>query len=441
MPPNQNRSHSNPCVADPILRLDHLKTANAELKKRRRLLHDDFMRTVATAANVSSLRAERVYHAIGLVLSDHFARKGEPVEIEGFGKFYRVNVTVAFRPDNAVMTKINNSTPSSRAPLILKKERRGLVELRQHDRELIDQFVSARTSISSDTERALFGSARSIKSKTTSVLATRSLRAFSRKCQVPLVDVDRKAVLAVAEIYAVAAWPRILNANPLAQKEDVWKTTAWRHTVTFAKDFYDWLEETGQRPIGSNPFTGMRRYYTPLPFSQKHNLIVRAWYEDLLAYRYHPPLTKAVLFLAANGLRRGEIAAMRRTDVDLDAGTVRVKGKGSRVRLVHMMPQVVEAVRRFLNSNADFPDSIDVFRIVRRAASRVFDDPEKLRHIHPHGLRHFFVTTAMRAGMSVPSIMRITGHTSERMLFHYRSADDAEVTEELKKLPTSWGGT
>jgi len=108
------------------------------------------------------------------------------------------------------------------------------------------------------------------------------------------------------------------------------------------------------------------------------------------------------------------------------------------------LPWVLDALKDYISSCVkdvspdkplfQFTSGLGVWEIVDRAARRAFDEPEKVKHIHPHGLRHYFVTVAMQTGMSIPAIMRITGHTSPAMLMRYRNVDDAELHDELRKL-------
>lgn len=58
------------------------------------------------------------------------------------------------------------------------------------------------------------------------------------------------------------------------------------------------------------------------------------------------------------------------------------------------------------------------------------------RHIHPHLLRHTFITWALRAGVPPHRIMLITGHKNLQTLSGYVSDLDAETNPVGAELPT-----
>lgn len=145
---------------------------------------------------------------------------------------------------------------------------------------------------------------------------------------------------------------------------------------------------------------------------------------------WHPA---AGLMLYA-GLRRGEMAALRGSDVDLVRGhiTVRRSGaadrtKGKRDRVVPIIAPL-RAILERVELVADQPVSAHShpYRAIRRGAAAA----GITKHITPHILRHSFGTLLAEAGVPLDTIQRLLGHadikTTRRYLHSQVSLDAIE---------------
>jgi len=125
------------------------------------------------------------------------------------------------------------------------------------------------------------------------------------------------------------------------------------------------------------------------------------------------------------GLRISEALALELRDVDLDAGTVRVRhGKGDRSRTVGLDEQTTALLARWidrrkkLGPGARAPifctlqggrlDSSYVRRLLPRLALKAGID----RRVHAHGLRHTYAAELAREGTAINVIRDALGHTS-----------------------------
>lgn len=138
---------------------------------------------------------------------------------------------------------------------------------------------------------------------------------------------------------------------------------------------------------------------------------------------------RAILeLLYASGLRVSELVGLDLTDVDFANQTVRVKGKGRKVRIVPFGTHAKKALQEFLAVRGELlveaePDQVDphaVFlnyqgtRITTRSVGRMIDKYVKqcadLHHISPHSLRHSFATHLLDAGADLRAIQELLGH-------------------------------
>jgi integrase/recombinase XerC len=167
-----------------------------------------------------------------------------------------------------------------------------------------------------------------------------------------------------------------------------------------------------------------------------------------------------VELLYSSGLRLGELHALNRADMDLDAGLVRVTGKGSKQRIVPIGSEAARAVGAYpalvdddsdgvagTDRTADPParGGVDpVFRTtagrrlsrrqIQRIVGRVLESVGGTGGLSTHALRHSFATHLLDEGADLIAVRELLGHASlsttrvythtskERLLDAYRKA-------------------
>lgn len=122
------------------------------------------------------------------------------------------------------------------------------------------------------------------------------------------------------------------------------------------------------------------------------------------------------------GLRRSEAAAINIGDIDFGSGFVRIKGKGSKDRIVPVGAKALEAVNVYLSERDDFMPSRALFlsknnkRItghgIALVINRIMHYAGVARHITAHSLRHSFATHLLNRGCDLRSVQKLLGHES-----------------------------
>lgn len=119
--------------------------------------------------------------------------------------------------------------------------------------------------------------------------------------------------------------------------------------------------------------------------------------------------------LYGTGARISELVGIRISDIDYDARTVRLFGKGNKERIVPINNASLIAIKEHLDSR-DF-DSLYVFgsRVIpespmtaRNARERVYKHGGK--GVHPHMFRHSYATHLHARGASIMDIKEMLGH-------------------------------
>jgi site-specific recombinase XerD len=156
-----------------------------------------------------------------------------------------------------------------------------------------------------------------------------------------------------------------------------------------------------------------------------------------------------LLLLARLGLRAGDITAMRLNDLDWDAGTVRVFGKGRKEVCLPLPQDAGEAVINYMTTVRPSTDIAQVFlctnapvrpitnsstisSVVRRALKRagIVNPPSMGANL----LRHSAATAMLRSGASLDMIATVLRHESSETTAHYAKVD----IELLEQITQPW---
>jgi site-specific recombinase XerD len=154
--------------------------------------------------------------------------------------------------------------------------------------------------------------------------------------------------------------------------------------------------------IGRNPVAAVRRpkvgsdtQSTGLDRNELASLIAAAHNDGLRTHAL-------VLLLAMNGLRISEALGADATDLDTERGhrVLRITRKGGKKSTIPLAPRTSDALDAYLGGRTSGPlfstssgsqlDSAAVWRTLRRLAATAV--PAKSATLHPHDLRHAFVT-------------------------------------------------
>jgi integrase/recombinase XerD len=122
--------------------------------------------------------------------------------------------------------------------------------------------------------------------------------------------------------------------------------------------------------------------------------------------------------LYATGLRVSELVRLKTFEVNLDAGVLRVMGKGSKERLVPLGEEAVDWIARYAKERKGAADALFVtargagmtrqafWHLVRRYGARAI--PAK--KLSPHVLRHAFATHLINHGADLRVVQLLLGH-------------------------------
>ncbi|HRK36221.1 MAG TPA: site-specific tyrosine recombinase XerD [Candidatus Hydrogenedentes bacterium] len=122
------------------------------------------------------------------------------------------------------------------------------------------------------------------------------------------------------------------------------------------------------------------------------------------------------------GLRISELASLPLRDTSLEEGSIRVRGKGSKVRMVPLGRRAMDRIRAWLAVRADIAAQHDTLFIGERgrrlSRTRVWQTVKHYarsanvqQNVTPHMLRHSFATHLLDNGADLRAVQEMLGHS------------------------------
>lgn len=152
--------------------------------------------------------------------------------------------------------------------------------------------------------------------------------------------------------------------------------------------------------------------------------------------------------LYASGLRISELCNVRLENLDLDAGWIRVTGKGNKTRIVPVGGKAREAIARylaterpqlvaaktgaeiFLSNHGKKLTRARVWQLVKHYAELAGLDA----NVYPHLLRHSFATHLLSNGADLRVIQELLGHADITTTEIYTHVDQRRLKTVHKKF-------
>lgn len=196
------------------------------------------------------------------------------------------------------------------------------------------------------------------------------------------------------------------------------------HTITILRDFYKFLIK--QSYIKSNP---MDMIDSPKMYKKLPKALSVEEVDKLLNIKLQTPYdyrNKVMLELMyATGMRISELINLKLTDIDFENETIRVLGKGSKVRQVPIGEYAMKYLNiyikyyrsYFVKETSDYVFlSVRGDKMTRQAFFKILKQIARKQGIDtdfsPHTIRHSFATHMLEAGADLRSIQELLGHES-----------------------------
>ena len=143
------------------------------------------------------------------------------------------------------------------------------------------------------------------------------------------------------------------------------------------------------------------------------------------------------LLLYGAGLRVSEGCELTWPQINLDAKTARLRGKGDKERIVAFPKPVTRLLLRWRARNSDRGSiwgeralsTRQAYEMIRQAGVRA----NLMKGLHPHALRHSFATHLLSSGANLRTLQELLGHASLQATEKYTHLGLHELARTLEK--------
>lgn len=158
-------------------------------------------------------------------------------------------------------------------------------------------------------------------------------------------------------------------------------------------------------------------------------------------------------FMLDTGVRVSEFLGIKMKDVDFDARTAKVLGKGNKERIVYFSDKTLVRLQNYLETRKDlkigqkyvYIEDAPLFTSVRipgrelqsngiRADMKKIGEESGILRLHPHLLRATFATRLAEKGVGIDIIARLLGHGDLRTIDRYVLLSDDTVHQMIKSI-------
>jgi len=207
-----------------------------------------------------------------------------------------------------------------------------------------------------------------------------------------------------------------LHSQGLSGRSLARMLSAWRGFFTFL------MRDHG---LSDNPCIGLRAPKSPKALPQALSPDEASRLVDLPTDTPEAIRDKAIFeLLYSSGLRLAELVSLDPAQVDLNAGEVRVTGKGSKTRIVPLGQFAIAAIQAWLAVRNQVASTDESALFVGQRGKRISPRSVQLRlqqwgikqgitsNVHPHLLRHSFATHVLQSSGDLRAVQELLGHAS-----------------------------
>lgn len=239
----------------------------------------------------------------------------------------------------------------------------------------------------------------------------------------------------------------MLQSFLISLEDHNFERTTQARLISGLKSFFRFLKT--EKVIQQNPATLLRSPKTSRKLPEVLSLSeINRLFEVIDHSSPEGQRNRAILeTMYGSGLRVSEVISLAISNLFLDVGFIRVRGKGSKERLIpigHEAIKYIEIYRRqirnhltikpgyedilFLNRRGKSLSRVWIFNIIKETAAKAGIK----KNISPHTLRHSFATHLIEGGADLRAIQEMLGHESITTTEIYTHLDQRYLKETLE---------
>lgn len=221
-----------------------------------------------------------------------------------------------------------------------------------------------------------------------------------------------------------------------------YKSSSINRILSSLKSYYDYLEY--KHLIEHNPFNSINR---PKREKRLPNFINNNDYEEILKKSLERTdfigrrNTLLLELLYSSGIRISEAINIKIKDINISDKSIRILGKGSKMRIVYFGEYAKEYLEEYLKVRNSSLEYLFLNKnntpLTRRGAEYIISNLVKTsllkKKVTPHTFRHSYATEMLNNGADIRSVQELLGHSSLSTTGIYTHVTNEVVRREYLK--------
>ena len=225
----------------------------------------------------------------------------------------------------------------------------------------------------------------------------------------------------------------------LAVRCEKLKATSTNTQISHLKSFFGWL--FGEEYIPKNPTSQLKQ--TKVPKILRHPLSDEE-VENLRQVCIKDRDKALIEFLVSSGARLSEAISIDIDDIDFHEMSLFVVGKGSKERKIYFTVKAKILLKRYIKNRKGINKALFIAekfpfqrigdRAIESSIKKVAKAANFDKSVFPHLFRHSFATHSLNAGMSLPILQKIMGHSDPGTTMVYAELSDENVRHAVRRI-------
>ena len=143
-----------------------------------------------------------------------------------------------------------------------------------------------------------------------------------------------------------------------------------------------------------------------------------------------------VVTMMMTGLRVSELISLDKSDTTISErkGSIRVIGKGKKEREIPLNAEARRAITKYLEERSDSHPALFISNRGERLSVRSVQFLLGKHGVHPHQLRHTFISGLVRSNEDLSVIQSLSGHSSADMILRYSQPSKEDKQRAVDSL-------